>query len=72
MKTYQITYGHTMADCTPGTLTLKATTDTEAIKEIREFVAEGYRNETWAAIELADGRFYNVRNVRGEAAGTYA
>lgn len=68
---YQANYGHTMSDCTPGTLTLAATDDNAAIKEIREFVSEGYRNETWATIELADGSSYTARNIRGNAVGQH-
>lgn len=72
MTKYQIKYGHTQRDCTPGSLTLKATTDAQAIDETRKFVSDGYRNETWAAIDLADGRAYTVRNVRGKAVGAYS
>jgi hypothetical protein len=72
IMTYQIIYGHTHADSTPGTLTLAATNDADAIRDIRKFVADGYRNETWAAIDLADGRAYTVRNVHGKAVGRYA
>lgn len=71
MNKYQITYGHTQSDCTPGTLTLSATNDADAINETRKFVADGYRNETWAAVDLADGRAYTVSNVHGEAVGKY-
>ena len=66
---YQITYGHTQADCTPGTLTLAATTEQGAISETQRFVQDGYRNETWAALDLADGRAYSVCNIRGNAVG---
>lgn len=72
MSKYQIVYGHTQADCTPGTLTLAATTDDEAVAETRKLVQDGYRDETWATIDLSDGRAYNVRNIRGEAVGKYA
>jgi len=71
MHKYQITYGHSTADCVPGTLTLAATNDADAIKETQKFVAEGFRNESWAALDLADGRAYTVRNVRGNAVGQY-
>lgn len=71
MAKYQIAYGHTMADCTPGTLTLAATNDDDAIRELCAFVADGYRNETWAALDLANGGGYTARNVRGNAVGQY-
>ena len=69
---YQITYGHNLQNCAPGTLTLPATTDAEALKQISKLVTDGYRDETWAAVDLSDGRAYNVRNVRGHAVGNYA
>lgn len=71
MNKYQITYGHTQADCTPGTLTLDATNDADAVDEVRKFVKDGYRGETWATLVLTDGRAYSMRNVRGDAVGRY-
>ena len=72
MSKYQITYGHSQTKCGPGTLTLAAENDAEAVKEARKFVADGYRDATWAALDLSDGRSYNVQNVRGNAVGAYA
>lgn len=46
-----------------------ATNDTDVIKEVRVFVANGYRNETWASVDLIDGKSYTARNVRGQAVG---
>jgi hypothetical protein len=68
---YQIVYGHAMADCTPGTLTLKSENDADALIEVRKFIADGYRDESWAALDLQDGRSYSVRNIRGNPVGQY-
>lgn len=71
MSNYQMVYGHTSNDCTPGHLTMDATADSDAVSDLLDFVKGGYRNETWASVELSDGRSYVARNVRGGAVGQY-
>lgn len=67
MKTeYTAIFAHGEND-TPGKLSLLATNDAEAQKEIKQFVETGYRGRTWATVELSDGRLYNVKNIRGNA-----
>lgn len=56
----------------PAVLTLDATTDAEAMAEIDAIVADGYRNEQWASVELADGRSYIANNLHGQAVGRLA
>lgn len=48
-----------------GRLSLNARTDDEACAEVREFVAQGYRDETAASVELADGNLYQAWNAHG-------
>lgn len=50
---------------------LDATTDAEAVAELRKIVEAGYRNETHANVELSDGRIYGAANKSGEAHGRY-
>lgn len=52
-----------------GTLALDATDDESAIEEVKEFVRQGYRNETTAGVDLQDGRHYQAWNQHGEAKG---
>lgn len=67
MTKYTATYAHNDGD-TPGTIVLDATTDTEAVAEIREFVEQGQRNGTWASVALSSGG-YVARNQHGKAVG---
>lgn len=69
--TYQAVFGHD-ANAIPGRITLQASTDDQAIKEVRAFVADGNRNGTWANVQLSDGRVYGASNKHGEAVGAYA
>lgn len=71
MHTYTATYSHSETDST-GKLRLDATTDAEAIKEVRAFVSSGYRNGTWASTALQDGRTYTAHNQHGSAVGGFA
>ncbi len=52
-----------------GRLELSATNDDEAIAEVREFVRQGYRNETTAGVDLADGNHYQAWNEHGNVKG---
>ena len=67
MTKYIARYAHSDTD-TPADLALDASNDAEAKAEIKAFVASGYRNGTWANIELADGSVYSCRNMHGECA----
>ncbi len=69
--TYTARYAHSDSD-DAGVLSLDATTDAQAVAEVRRFVESGYRNQTWACVELQDGRSYCVRNQHGKALGSYA
>ncbi|MGL4639737.1 MAG: hypothetical protein ACRCVX_08465 [Shewanella sp.] len=51
------------------TLTLGAENDKQAIAEVRQIVASGYRNETTCAVDLSDGTFYTCVNKHGKARG---
>ncbi|HOW47355.1 MAG TPA: hypothetical protein PLB26_06845 [Rubrivivax sp.] len=66
--TYIAVYAHADTDM-PGSLELDATTDAEAIAEIKQLVESGYRNGTWATVELSDGRTASYCNRHGEAVG---
>lgn len=68
--TYTMRYGHA-ANAIPGTLTLDAKDDANAVAELREFVAAGYRSETWANVDLSDGRTFGAHNKSGIAIGRY-
>lgn len=70
MKQYVGKYGHE-DNCVPSTLELDATTDIKAIDEIRAFVVSGYRDGTWATVELSGNRVYTCRNDAGRAVGKY-
>lgn len=67
--TYTARYAHGDSGI-PGDLTLAATSDPEAIAEVDALVADGYRNGTWATIELADGTVYRARNEHGRVVAT--
>jgi len=56
---------------TCGLLPLDARTDAQAIAELRDFVGQGYRNETSASVDLADGRHYHAQNKHGRVVGHY-
>lgn len=66
--TYTARFAHSDADL-PGEINLSATTEAEAIAEINEFVASGYRNGTWANVDFTGGRSYCAQNVHGKAVG---
>ena len=68
MHTYTARYGHE-PNATPGDLRLDAKNDDEAIAEVRAFVADGYRNLSWASVPLQDGRQASYRNEHGAAVG---
>ena len=68
MQDYQLTYGHD-SNGTPGRVTLQANSAREAIEQTRKFVADGFRNETWATVDLGDEGAYTARNVHGRAVG---
>lgn len=53
----------------PGTMTIDADDDQDAIRQTRAMVAAGFSGEAWASVALPDGRCYVARNVRGEAVG---
>lgn len=67
---YQAKFAHSPDDTT-GTMSLDATTDQEAIIEVSDFVRDGFRNASWARVDLSGGRSYLVENQHGEAVGTY-
>lgn len=67
MKTYPMIYGHDDGG-TPGRTTLQAINDENAIDQARRFVADGYRNSTWATLELGESA-YTAHNVHGQAVG---
>ena len=69
MKTYQMVYGHDDRG-TPGSATLQSATEDGAVEQARRFVADGYRNSTWATLELGE-RVFTARNVHGNAVGQY-
>lgn len=64
---YTATYIHG-ENSAGGKITLDATTDDEAIAEIRDFVSQGYRNETTATVELTQG-YYQAWNEHGCVVG---
>lgn len=66
---YEAKYGHDGDSSIPGALTLKATDDASAQREVDEFVAQGVRNGTWAAVRLSTGERYQANNEHGEAVG---
>jgi hypothetical protein len=71
MSKYQAAYAHSDNDSV-GQMDLDASSDTQAVEEVREFVRTGHRNGTWANVELSDGRVYGCRNEHGEAVGGFA
>lgn len=66
MITYIARYAHSDED-TVGNLELNASTDAEAIAELKDFVTSGYRNGTWANVELSTGEAFGCRNRHGTA-----
>lgn len=50
---------------------LDATSDAQAVAELRKAVEAGYRNETHANVQLSDGRIYGASNKHGAAHGAY-
>ena len=64
MSQYQALFAHGANDI-PGVLDLDAKTDSEAKAEIDSFVVQGYRNQTWASIELSTGETYCRHNLHG-------
>jgi len=71
MSNYLASFAHT-DDGPVGHIRLNAASDAQAVEEVREFVRHGYRNGTWASVELSDGRIYGCRNEHGDALGGYA
>lgn len=67
---YTVSYGHSETD-SPSRMTFECATDADVIRRIKDFVAEGYRNETWATVRLADDKKYQVNNRHGDALGYY-
>lgn len=66
--TYSMLYAHSNNDI-PGSLVMDATTDEEAVKAVKKFVSDGYRNGTWASVDFANGSVYVCNNRYGEAKG---
>jgi hypothetical protein len=66
MTKYTAIFAHSDSDV-PGKLTLDASNDVEAKAELKAFVESGYRNGTWANIELSDGAGFGYRNEHGKA-----
>lgn len=52
-------------------LTLDATTDREAVEEVKRLVEAGFRGETSASVDLLDGRLFQSWNVGGVAHHRY-
>lgn len=52
-------------------LTLDATNDAEAVREVRRLVSDGYRDEASCQVDLTDGRTYGASNRHGTAEGGY-
>lgn len=71
MTKYQAAYAHSNND-SAAQMDLDASSDAQAVEEVREFVRAGYRNATWANVELSDGRIYGCRNEHGDAVGGFA
>lgn len=69
--TYIARYAHGN-DGVSGELVLSALSDKRAVKELRQFVVDSYRNSTWASVELKNGSTYVVFNRHGRAVGAYA
>lgn len=69
MKTYTVKYGHSASDCTPGAIEFSAENEDAVIQKVNDFVADGYRNETWATVDFLGTRYYTARNVHGESVG---
>lgn len=65
---YKMIYAHCDSDI-PGSLSLSAQTDAQAINEVRDFVEDGFSNGTWGSIEFADGSGYICHNRYGRAEG---
>jgi hypothetical protein len=70
MTTYTIRYCHD-DNCTPGTLEIEAASDAAAVEALRKFVRDGFRNQTWAMVDLGDGQIYGAHNSHGEVKGGY-
>lgn len=62
-----IYYGH--GNGTPGTLT--RATDKDAVRTVRDLVRQGFRNATWATVELSDKRVYQAHNAHGRIVSHY-
>lgn len=63
---YTANFSHGENDVS-GVLNLSAKTDDEAMDEVCNFVAQGYRNRTAASTELSDGSTYQAWNAHGQA-----
>lgn len=62
---YTLRYGHSDID-TPGNVRMLATDDKSAIIEAKKACRDGFRNQSWARVELSTGQVYACRNVHGE------
>ena len=71
MTKYQAAYAHSNND-SAAQMDLDASSDAQAVEEVREFVRTGYRNGTWCNVELSDGRTYGCHNEHGEAVGGFS
>lgn len=66
MTEYTVRYGH--GNGSPGQTTIQERSWRGAIRAVRRLVADGYRGDTWATVELPGGA-YTARNVGGRAVG---
>jgi len=66
---YTATY--TPGNCGIKRLRLTATTDAQAVAELREAIAEGYRNAACGRVVLTNGTTYHCENRHGDARGQY-
>jgi len=67
---YTILYGHD-DNCGTGILEWIADKDADVIEKLDKFVSEGFRNCTWATVELKNGKSYRSKNVNGSALGWF-
>lgn len=70
MTDYAASYGNDNNGGAPLHFTLTAATPTAAARALRRMVADGYRNQSWGAVDLC-GATYTVRNVHGRARGRF-
>lgn len=65
---YTMTYGES-DNCVPGTIALDASTDQEATDAARSYVQSGFRNGSWAFVQLQSGAVVRFANQHGQAVG---